>query len=214
MGFYLAYCFNYYFTLGADPMNISTVVIIALILLAFTSIWLLVNRNWRLSIFALALQYIGVFILVLQVWPFGLAAVKLVAGWMACAILTASHGGSGLIEPVFPGRIGNVFRLILGVVVIIISIAVTSQINLIIPVDTPFLGAGLLLIGMGIVQLGIANRPLRIILGLLTALSGFEIIYANLEYSLLVAGLLALVTLGLALAASYMILSPTMEDVE
>lgn len=195
-------------------MNVTTIIFIALILLTVTSTWLLVNRNWRLSIFALALQYIGVFIIVLQVWPFGLASVKLVAGWMACAILTASHGGSALIEPVFPGRIGNVFRLILAAVVIIITIAITSQINLIIPVDTPYLGAGLLLIGMGIIQLGIANRPLRIILGLLTSLSGFEIIYANLEFSLLVAGLLALVTLGLALAASYMILAPTMEDSE
>ncbi len=195
-------------------MNVPSVVVIALVLLTITSTWLLVNRNWRLSIFALAVQYIGVFILVLQVWPFGLAAVKLVAGWMACAILTASHGGSGLIEPVFPGRIGNVFRLILAAVVIIITISITSQINLIIPVGTPFLGAGLLLIGMGVVQLGIANRPLRIILGLLSSLSGFEIIYSNLEYSLLVAGLLALVTLGLALAASYMILAPTMENVE
>ena len=46
---------------------------------------------------------------------------------------------------------------------------------------------------------------------LLTALAGFEIIYAAIETSVLVTGLLAGINLGLALVGAYLIISPTME---
>jgi hypothetical protein len=55
---------------------------------------------------------------------------------------------------------------------------------------------------------------LRVTIGLLTALSGFEIIYAAIETSTLVTGLLAGVNLGLALAGAYLIIAPTMEAAE
>jgi len=58
---------------------------------------------------------------------------------------------------------------------------------------------GVLLIIMGILQIGMSIRPIRIIFGLLTAFSGFEVIYAGLEQSVLVAGFLVIITLGIAL---------------
>ena len=64
---------------------------------------------------------------------------------------------------------------------------------------------GLLLIGMGLVHLGVASRGLRVIISLLTTLSGFEILYAVVESSTLVAGLLAVVTLGIALTGAYLL---------
>jgi hypothetical protein len=62
-----------------------------------------------------------------------------------------------------------------------------------------------LLIGMGLINLGMTTRPLRVLLGLLTTLSGFELLYAAVESSVLVAGLLAVVTLGLALVGAYLL---------
>ena len=50
------------------------------------------------------------------------------------------------------------------------------------------------------------------ILALLTVLSGFEVIYAGVESSTLVAGLLAGINLGLALVGSYLLVAPTMEE--
>lgn len=41
-------------------------------------------------------------------------------------------------------------------------------------------------------------------MGLLTTISGFELMYAAVENSVLVAGLLAVVTLGLALVGAYL----------
>jgi hypothetical protein len=60
--------------------------------------------------------------------------------------------------------------------------------------------------------LSLTSDPLRVIIGLLTSLSGFEIIYAAVETSTLVTGLLAGVNLGLALVGAYLLIAPTMEN--
>jgi hypothetical protein len=73
---------------------------------------------------------------------------------------------------------------------------------------------GLILIGMGSLQLGLTDQPLRVILGLLTVFAGFEIFYAAVETSTLVSGLLAIVNLGLALAGAYLIVVPERERLE
>jgi len=68
-----------------------------------------------------------------------------------------------------------------------------------------------MLIGIGLLQLSLSSHLLRVIIGLLTILSGFEIIYAAVETSALVTGLLAGVNLGLALVGAYLLIAPTME---
>jgi hypothetical protein len=65
----------------------------------------------------------------------------------------------------------------------------------------------LLLLGAGIVHLGITSDILNVILGLLTMLTGFEILYAAIESSILVAGLLAITNLGLGIAGSYLLIA-------
>jgi hypothetical protein len=72
----------------------------------------------------------------------------------------------------------------------------------------------MIMMGMGILQLGLTSIPFRTILGLLTVISGFEILYATMEESLLVVGLLAMVNLGLALTGSYILEVPAMEGRE
>jgi hypothetical protein len=74
------------------------------------------------------------------------------------------------------------------------------------------LTGGLILISMGLLHLSLITQPLRMILGLFTFLAGFEIIYAAVETSILVAGLLAGVTLMLALTAAYLISVPIQDE--
>jgi len=57
-----------------------------------------------------------------------------------------------------------------------------------------------------------STRPLWVVGGLLTVLAGFEVWYAVLEQSLLLAGLLALVVIALALAGSYLILQQAADE--
>jgi hypothetical protein len=70
------------------------------------------------------------------------------------------------------------------------------------------------LIGLGLLQLGLRSGFFRAALGLLTLFAGFEILYAAVESSTLVAGLLAVVNLGIALVASYLLISPGLEPQE
>jgi hypothetical protein len=97
----------------------------------------------------------------------------------------------------------------------IIALAVTSLVfsseSWLLMISTPIRWGSFILIGIGLLQLSLSSNPLRVIIGLLTALSGFEILYAVIESSILVMGLLAGVNLGLALVGAYLLIAPTME---
>jgi hypothetical protein len=177
----------------------------AVIVLVSTTLFLLLSQNWRWSIVALAVQYLAVFALVIQVWPLGLSAVKLVAGWMAGAVLGASQPASELVEDPHTPTSALVFRFLVALLVWILAFTVTPVIIAMVPLPPALVNGAILLIGTGLVHLGMTTRPLRVLTGLLTTLSGFELLYAAVENSVLVAGLLAVVTLGLALVGAYLL---------
>ncbi len=186
---------------------------VAVVLLVLAAITILISRDWRWALGGLAVQYLGVVILVGLQWPIGLAVTKLVAGWMAGTVLGITLLGQKPADRrVFPldeersWPSGRVFRLIAGAMVMMIVISVSPQIATWLPgISLPQALGGVTLIGFGLLQLGMTAAPFRVVLGLLMLLSGFEILYAAMEISVLVAGLLAGVTLGLALVGSYLI---------
>jgi hypothetical protein len=189
-------------------------VLCAVILVSLTAIFILISHDWRNCIAALALQYIGVFLLVNASWPLEIAIVKLMAGWMAGVILgIAMYSGSDDLNSAFQSqKFGAIFRILAAV---IIALAVTSLVfsseGWLTMISDPIRWVSFILIGFGLLQLSLTSHPLRVILGLLTALSGFEILYAAIETSILVTGLLAGVNLGLALVGAYLLIAPTME---
>lgn len=179
--------------------------LLAVVILVITTLFLLLNQNWRWSILALAVQVLAIFILTMQVWPFGLAAVKLVAGWMAGAVLGASQPDPELAEDPVTGSSAFIFRFLLAILVWILVFTLSPLANTMVRLPSPLVMGAMLLIGMGLIHLGVTTRPLRVLIGLLTTLSGFELAYAAVENSVLVAGLLAVVTLGLALVGAYLL---------
>ena len=197
------------------PLTLISWIVVGLLLV--TSIGLLLSRDWRWSLGFLAAQYLGMFWLVTLHWPFGLASVKLVTGWMASATLGVTRLGMSereqADESAWPQ--GHPFRLFAAALVVILVIAATPQVEIMIPgVSRPVITGGLLLAGMGLLHLGITAEILRITLGLLTVLAGFEILYATVETSILLAGLLAIVNLGLALAGAYLMTAAPQEEAE
>ena len=209
------------------PLSLVSWIVVGLLLV--TSIGLLLSRDWRWCLGFLAAQYLGMFWLVTLHWPFGLASVKLVTGWMASATLGVTRLGmsDGLqslqtlesqrretLES-SPCPQGHPFRLFAAALVVILVIAATPQVEIMIPgISRPVIVGGLLLTGMGLLHLGITAEILRITLGLLTVLAGFEILYATVETSILLAGLLAIVNLGLALAGAYLMTAAPPEEAE
>lgn len=191
---------------------------IAVVMILVTSVGLLLVRDWRWTIILLAVQYLGIFILTLQHWPVGMASVKVVAGWMSAAILGMTRSGlpSQDIDEQDLWPRGRLFRLFAaGMVLLIVAVATRG-------VDTIMADAGyavsagsLLLIGMGLLHLGITSYILRVVIGLMTVLSGFEVLYSAVEGSILVAALLAVINLGLALVGAYLLVAEnTQPEVE
>lgn len=196
-------------------MAFDTLAIPAVIVMFLTATTLLISWDWRISIFSLAVQYMCVFVLVSVSWPLEIAAVKVVAGWMAGAVLglaIINLPGSNtsdrhlvlseLFFRVLAAILGGLFAITGGVKII----AWLPEINL-----SQTYG-GMILIALGMLQLGLTTQPFKVILGLLTVLSGFEILYAAVESSILITGLLAAVTLGLSVVGAYLITAPTLEE--
>jgi hypothetical protein len=191
--------------------------ILPIVILAFlTASILLISWDWRISIFILALQYVAVVFLVSSSWPIETAAVKLVAGWMACAVMVLalrnlhSNRINGGVKPISE----IVFRLILAVMAGLFAFTGGARLVLWLPeISVEQAYGSMILIALGLLHLGLTNHPFRVVLGLLTVLSGFEIFYAALESSILIAGLLALDTLGLAIICAYLLTAQTLEEV-
>jgi hypothetical protein len=171
------------------------------------SIGLLLSREWRWSIGFLALQYFGAFWFVLQIWPLGLAIIKLISGLVVCLILETSQAGiPSFSNPESSWPEGRLFRLFAASLIVITSLAIAPQANNWLGINN-ISGAwvSLFLISMGLLQLGITIQPIRVIIALLTLLSGFEILYATIETSTLVAAMLVVINLGLSLVGIYLL---------
>jgi hypothetical protein len=157
------------------------------------------------------------FVLTLQHWPLGMASVKVVAGWMSAAILGMTRSGlaNEEIDDKDTWPRGRLFRLFAASMVVLIVVVVTPSVDTIMA-DPGFAvtGGSLVLVGLGLLHLGISGNVLRVTMGLMTILSGFEIIYAAVEGSVLVAALLAVINLGLALVGAYLLVASRAQGTE
>jgi len=182
---------------------------IAVAVILVTSVGMLIARDWRVSVSFLAAQYLAAFVLLLAHLPLGMASVKVVAGWMSCAIIGMTRSDlpdDSNDEGIWPR--GRLFRLFMAAMVAIIVAGATSSVeNMMADAGMAVTSGALLLIGMGMLHLGITSQTLRVTQGLLTVIAGFEVLYATVEGSVLVAALLAIITLGLALVGAYLMLA-------
>jgi hypothetical protein len=191
-------------------MSFAAWIVIALVLTTATGI--LISRDWRLELGLLGLQYVGVLWLTAQHWPLSMATIKVVTGWMAIATMGMTRlnlkDEDEDSEKFWPQ--GWLFRLFAAGIVTIIVLTTASQVENIIPgIGLPVIYGSLILMGLGMLHLGMTAQPFRVIVGLLTVLSGFEALYAALESSVLVAAMLSIVDLGLALVGSYLLTAKT-----
>ncbi len=180
----------------------------ALGLVVLTSIGLLISRDWRWRVGFLATQYLSAFWMIQTHWPISTAASKLVTGWMACAALGIAQLNSiRKDERESSGSHGRLFHLITACMVLAVTFAVSGNLAVWLGLPLPIAWGSLVIIGIGLLQLGITTDPFRVVIGLLSFFSGYEILYTAVESSSLVTALLAVVNLGLALAGAYFISS-------
>ena len=210
-------------TIAALP---GTAVLIGLLIAAAL---LVILVNWRLLIVALALQYILVGLMLTRVVPIELAAVKALVGIMICPVLyiTARRVHWGHPEEAAeeeeedraverPQRrwwhilsAGWPVRVIVAVLALAISTGLASRSPLPIVTDLSLsrdLTAGAFSVMLlGLINAALAENPLKVGMGLLSILAGFELLYTAVEPTLTIVGLLGLTNLFLALAIAYLI---------
>lgn len=193
--------------------------------LLLTAAALVLTMDWRLGFLALGAQY-GLAALVLsQTADWQVVAAKAIVGAlvMVSLILTgraANYGrrrapASADDEPDRPARFNPFpaldiptnlpFRLI---AVVLVTVAVWYAVvegGYTLP-GAP-LGvslAGYLLMGLGLLNLGLTEEPMNAGLGLLTAMTGFDVLYGSIEPARAVVVLIAAMHFAVALSVSYL----------
>jgi hypothetical protein len=178
-----------------------------LLLIVCTATGLLFSRDWRWSLGMLAIQFLGVFWMVQAHWSISMASVKLITGWMACAVLGIARlntGTVGDLDTIWPQ--GRLFHIFTSAMVFSVTFALSLHVVGWLGLSLPVAWGSLLLIGLGLLHLGITSDSFQVVIGLLTVFAGFEVVYTSVETSALVTALLAVVNLGLALAGAYILL--------
>jgi hypothetical protein len=180
---------------------------------------LVVNRDWRLSVIALTVQYFFVVLLLTRQIYLEVAAVKGLIGWLICMVFYLTERRAGTLgrpaegEEATPAKRWHRWMMsaqasfhLLAVLLIAVA-AYVAALRIPLPeteVPRDITLACYLLAGLGVLLIGIGESPMQVGFGLLTFLSGFDLFYVALEPSLAVAGLLGGVSFLIALAAAYL----------
>jgi hypothetical protein len=189
-------------------------------------------RDWRVSLLALLGQYVVTgYILSRLVLP-ELALIKILIGALICPMLylAARQSGWNLLSSQratgrsiraghgdstgnYVFRVNLAFRVLAATLMLMLAVVLNQTYPL--PMIPPDVGLGCYwLILIGILILMLTEEPLKGGLGLLTLLTGFDLLYAPLERSLVVAWLWAVVSLLLALAIAFLAVAKGVGTVE
>ena len=199
-------------------------------LVLVTAVVIILAWDWRLAVFALAVQYFAASLLYLDVLDPRLSVIKLLTGWFVCLILyiTARQVNWGRLPPdITPEeaklyhqvefvRLGPVkapkslpTRALLTAAALLLIIWWTQRPAFSLPAlpeTLPHLELAVTtLVILGLLGLAVTTEPLKAGMGLLLFLSGFELFYSVLEQTPGVLALLAGVNLVTALIIAWLV---------
>jgi hypothetical protein len=188
---------------------------LAIVGLFVTGGLIVLARDWRASLLALLGQYLLVGLILSRLILPEIALIKVLTGALICPMLylAARQAGWGAGRgwsptpaqgSLFPG--GRAFRLLAVTLMTLLAVTLNQSYPLpAIPRDVGLVSYWLMLIGLLVLML--TEEPLKAGQGLLTAIVGFELLYAAIERSLALVWLWATVNLLLALAIAYLVVA-------
>jgi hypothetical protein len=189
------------------------------VLLAMTAgaTMILANR-YRLILIGFVAHYLAVYLLLFPVVGWQVGLVKPLAGAIAAAIIAFSSRGQidSLSDQTRDLIDRPLFRLGAMLLVIAAGWGMGRASWIQIPALSNLAQTGaLILFVLGLLMAAFFDDPIRAGMGIVTSISGFEIIYAAVEPSLAVLALLAGVQISLALVIGYLAQfdEPVLEDV-
>jgi hypothetical protein len=197
---------------------------ISLLSIQYIGVFLLILRSWPLAmaVTQLVAGWMAGAIL-------GIAVVSLTAGQTSIQEDLQLEGQDLGREPpahlrglsmtqatmAFKPSLGRAFYVISGLLILLAVYSNAPLLSRWVPnIQIEQSWGGLILIGIGLLKLSIDEHPFHSILGLLTVLAGFGIIYAVVQSAPLIAGLLAALSLGNALGGAYLLISPYSEETD
>jgi len=187
--------------------------LVPILVLAAACIYIFIINDWRRVLIAYAILYISAFAIIAQYWSFTFSLVKLITGLMSLVVMGISiNRYYALPEKKMKSEL--VFRLIALSLIFILVAFMVYRISNYLSIALEIVLAAMLLIGFGIFQLGITHEPYKLFLAILVLFFGFELIFSANETSLLVNGLLAVVTMLVALMGSFMLINEFEEGEE
>jgi hypothetical protein len=178
------------------------------VLLAVAAVLVLLIEDRRLALIPLLAQYVVIGLLIGAQLYQPILMVRIMLGLAICVILFLSarrlHAQDVLVRSgvLYIGRASPIFRLLVGVLGMLIAYglwrnypwaSLPSLVNLI----------SYLLMVIGLLSVLISYEPMRIGLGLLTFVNGFETMYFFLEPSFVVIGILGMTQIMVALAVAF-----------
>lgn len=184
--------------------------------------------DWRVSLLALAGQYILVAMLLSSLIPLQIAAVRMIAGGLVALMfyITARRTqprkrrqrqrnpqedyydefDDGAPRGIFWTNLP--FRVI-GLALVTLSVIVLSQQFVLLDAPLLFWATGLWLAAGGMLIIAVTRDALKMGMGLLFFTSGFGILYLSIDSSLLIYALLVISDLVIALAISHIASVPS-----
>jgi|GEM_PF-2860458 hypothetical protein len=180
--------------------------------------------DWRVSLLALAAQYVFVAILLSTLIPLQIAAVRMIAGGLVALMfyitarrtqpprgrqrsaLAQGRGGAEAPRAIF--WINLPFRLI-GLVLVAVSVIAASDQFVLLNAPLLFWVTGMWLVGGGLLTIALTRDALKLGMGLVFFTSGFGIIYLSIDNSLVIYALLVIADLVIALAISHIASVPS-----
>lgn len=180
--------------------------LIPILILIAACIFIFIINDWRRILVAYSVIYLSAFAIFAQYWSFTFSLVKLITGLMSLVILGISINRYYTI-PKRKTKSELVFRLVALCLIFILVAFMVYRISNYLSISLEVVFASVLLIGFGIIQLGITHEPYKLFLAILILFFGFELIFSANETSLLVNGMLAAVSMLVALMGSYIIIN-------
>lgn len=190
---------------------------IALYLALFAALLILIRRQWTLNLIALAVQFLCLFPILRSFLPLQLAIIQPFTGLMVTLILyltLINVGGIKRVDLRQRPTSGEFFRALAGILLLSLLRAFIPQLQPAVFPSVPgtylYLSLGLLV--LGILQLGTTREPFYLAIGILTFLTGFQLLYQQLDLSLMLEAFLVAVNLLLAIVGAFFIVKDAEGD--
>jgi hypothetical protein len=192
----------------------------AIIGLFLMALIIFLTSDWRVSLAALLVQYVLIWLTLTRFLEPEVALVKLLTGVLVVPILylgtrqlrgdgvaqESNEGGAQLLGLRLgwdSGPLGFPLRLLAVLLVVLALTFLSGALRL--PLAPPGVTFAAIWLGsMGLLGLVLGGSPLRIAPALLTILAGFDLVYAIVETSLAIVGFIGVLTLLTALSFSFL----------